>query len=79
MYYTLDQSFKGCIITFDWRSSEVDGLRYNFNSRGKTLAVATDLACSGLCRPICPRAQAVAAKMWSSLSSLSVIANWTTP
>lgn len=72
MYYTLDQSLKG---TFDCRSSGLDGLRYSFNSRGKTLAVATDLACSGLCRPICPRAQAVAAKTRFSLSSLSVIAN----
>ena len=41
--------------------------------------MAMALACSGVCRPICPRAQTAAPRMWSSFSSFRHIASWTTP
>ena len=65
--------------TFVWRSSEASARRKHCKSFGRTLATATALACSGVCRPICPSAHAAAACMWSSGSSDRAIASWTTP
>ena len=46
---------------------------------GRTLAVDTALACSGVWRPIWPNAHAVAALMCSSGSSDRQMASWGTP
>ena len=61
------------------RSSEESCRRCRSSSRGSTLAVATALACSGVCRPIWPSDQAVAARTWSSVSAERVSANCTAP
>ena len=52
--------------TFICKSSELDVSKCSSSSRGNTLAPATALACSGVCFPICPRAQHTAAcRGWS--------------
>ena len=40
---------------------------------------ATARACSGVCLPMCPKAQAAAALIWSSGSSDKQSDNWGTP
>lgn len=42
---------------------------YIASSVGSTFDSATARACSGVCLPICPKAQAAAALIWSSCSS----------
>ena len=66
-------------LTLEQRSLEGSERKYSLSSWGSTLALAIALECSALWRPIWPRAQAAAAKMCSSFSSLRVMANWTSP
>ena len=61
--------------TLACKSSELAGSKCSSSSRGNTLVPATALACSGVCRPICPSAQHTAAceehHVWSHDSHMT--------